>query len=399
MPQDLSPEDQLCLLLARGCFSSGVEKRACGLLDAGLRWDVLLDRAITHGLVPLVYHRLHALDFYGVPQSVRRRLTDTFGINAIRNQLLSEELVRVLMELAAAGVSVIPLKGVALAESLYGDLALRTCADLDILIHPTDLAESLRLLRSLGYEDYLGNSSFVRTVARYGKDCALMRSSGRTTYPLQIHSGLIWGGPVERRLLAEIWSAAASRPFHAAPAYTLSPEWEFLYLAVHAARHGLFSYKWLVDLDWLSVRGALDWEGVQEKARRLGWERAVQSSLAACSALLETPIPLPLARTPPRAQAGICSASPGPLQIPQETFFAMRLLPTLALKLQFLTLRIFVPTPPDRELLRLPSSLFYLYYFLRPLRLTVTVAGWLIQAGVEKLRRLRRSNPARVPQA
>ncbi len=386
---DFTPEDQLCLLLARGRFSPEVAKRAVEQLEAGPRWNVLLERARTHGLVPLLYHRLHKLDFHGVPAPVRRELTDTFGINAIRNQLLAQELVQVLAQLGTAGVPVIPLKGIALAESLYGDPALRTCADLDILVHPKDVAESLRLLRSSVYEARCGEPFFVHLLARYGKDCLLMREDARTVYPLQVHCGLIWGGPAERSLLAEIWADAAPRPFHEAPAYALSPEWEFLYLAVHAARHGLFPFKWLVDLDWIMVRGALDWKKVQAMAKRLGWEKAVQSCLAACGALLETPVPKPFADTQPSAAARTHASGPGPLQIPRETLFAMRLLPTFFGRLRFFAIRIFVPTPADGEVLRLPSPLFFLYYLLRPCRLTFAVAGWLMQAGMAKLRRKR----------
>ena len=67
MPDDLSREDQLCLLLARGNFSPEVAQQAADWLRAGPRWDVLLERARTHGLIPLVYHRLRALDFLDVP--------------------------------------------------------------------------------------------------------------------------------------------------------------------------------------------------------------------------------------------------------------------------------------------------------------------------------------------
>ena len=345
------------------------------------------ERARTYGLIPLLYHRLRALDFRSVPQPIRRELTDTFGINAIRNVLLAQELARVLTQLGTAGVPVIPLKGIALAESLYGDPALRTCADLDILVHPKYVVESLHLLQSSGYKARCGEPALLRLLARYGKDCVLMREDTRSVYALQVHCGLIWGGPAERRLLAELWSDAAPRPFHAAPAYALSPEWEFLYLAVHAARHGLIPFKWLVDLDWLSVREALDWKKVQEKARRLGWEGTVQSCLAACATLLETQVPDPFAGTLPPAPARIRRSGPGPLQIPRETVFSLRLLPTLSQRLQFLAIRLFVPTPADCEFLRLPSSLFFLYYFLRPWRVTVTMAGWFIHAGVAGLRR------------
>jgi hypothetical protein len=393
MPLDFAPEDQLCLLLARGRFTPEVAKRAVDRLEIGLRWDVLLERARTHGLIPLLYHRLRALDFCGVPLAVRRELTDTFGVNAIRNDLLTREMVRVLAKLGAAGVPVIPLKGTALAESLYGDAALRTCADLDILVHPKHIAASLRILASVGYEGRFGDPAFVHLLERYGKDCALMRHDARLAYPLQVHCGLIWGGPAERLLLTEIWSEASPRPFHDAPAYAMSPEWEFLYLVVHAARHGLFPFKWLVDLDWLLLQSPLDWQNVQEKTRRLGWERVVQSCLAACAGLLETPIPAPFARdaTPPRATFHM--TGPGPLETPRETIFAMRLLPGFSPKLRFLAFRLFVPTPADGEFLRLPSSLFFLYYSLRPCRLTGAVAGWLIQAGAARFRRLFRRRP------
>ncbi len=396
MPRDLTPEDQLCLLLARGRFSPEVAKSSVERLQSGLHWDVLLERARTHGLIPLLYHRLGALDFCGVPAPVRRELTDTFGVNAIRNILLSQELVRVLTRLGGAGVPVIPLKGVTLAESLYGDPALRTCADLDILVPPKHFAESLHLLQASGYESGFGKPHFAGLLARYGKDCVLMREGARSVYPLQVHCGLIWGGPAERRLLTEMWADAAPRPFHAAPAYAMSHEWEFLYLAVHAARHGLFPFKWLVDLDWLSVRWPLDWKNVQEKARRLGWESAVRSCFAACAALLETPVPEPLARAAPRTATRLRYSAPGPLQIPRETLFAIRLLPTLYQRVQFLAIRLFVPTPADGECFRLPSALFFFYYLLRPWRLMGAVAGWFVQAGVARFRRLRASKRSNV---
>ena len=143
MPRDLTPEDRLCLLLARGNFSADVEKCAKDRLEAGPQWGTVLGRAQTHGLLPLVYHRLRALNFPSVPQSVQRQLRDFFGVNALRNELLAQELVRVLTRLDAANLPAIPLKGLALAESLYGDPALRSSADLDILIPPERFPECL----------------------------------------------------------------------------------------------------------------------------------------------------------------------------------------------------------------------------------------------------------------
>ena len=67
---------------------------------------------------------------------MRAELASTFWTHSLHNASLAEELVQLLRLLGGAGVPVIPLKGVALAESLYGDPALRACADTDVLCRP-----------------------------------------------------------------------------------------------------------------------------------------------------------------------------------------------------------------------------------------------------------------------
>ena len=384
MPEGVTPEDRLCLLLARGRFTSEVAQTATAQLRADPHWDLLFECAIRHGLIPLVYHRLRALEFPGVPPLVRTRFTDTFGVNAIRNDLLSQELARLLAVLSTAGVPLIPLKGMTLAESLYGDWALRVSADLDLLIPSEHLEECIPLLESCGYKAHSSNPSLIRLIARYGKDFALMREAPRQNYSVQLHNGQIWGGQLENQVNTSVWSEATPCHFRGIPAFAMSPEWEFLYLAVHAARHGLFPFKWLVDLDWIIARGALDWNVVREKATRFRWMEPVQSSLAACAALLETPVPEVFLPLPP---VEIRNRDSGPLEIPRQTLFAFRLLPTFGQRLRFLAIRLFVPTAADCNFLQLPASLFWLYYFLRPFRLTIAAIGWLIQAGIGWVRR------------
>jgi len=391
-PQELSPEDQLCLLLARGRFSPEVAKRTVHRLEAGPNWDAVLPRMQTHGLIPLIYHRLESLGFVGVPPQVQKQLKATFRNNAMRNVLMAEELASVLGKLSAAQVPAIPIKGVALAESLYGDAALRTGTDIDVLVHPKNVTESLNVIHSCGYAARCGSPPFLYRLVRHGKDFELRRNGPKMVFALELHFGLVWGGGVERRLVADIWSDALPRPFHGVPAFALSPEWEFLHLAEHAARHGLFSFKWLVDLDWLVERGAVDWQSAREKAERIGWLKVVQSSLAACEALFETPVPAPfaLAAAGPVPKIRVLQTNPGPLEFPREALFNLLLLPTLWQRIQFAANRIFLPTTVDCEFLRLPSPLFFIYYILRPLRLAGTLAKWSIQAGVARVRWLLR---------
>jgi hypothetical protein len=389
MRGDMAPEDELCLLLARAQLSPEAKERALSLLAGPFEWPRLFERARKHEIFPLLYAGLRTLDFSGVPDAVRSEWTKTFRLNAIRNELLAVELTRILGLLGDAEIPVMPVKGIALAESLYGDPALRVCADIDILVPAKRFGEAFQILLSSGYEAGFSQPRLVGLLARYGKDCLLTRQDNVCSYPLQLHCGLIWGGPTERSLAAELWSDAPRMAFRGVPAFALSADWEFLYLTLHAARHGLLPLKWLVDIDRFCSRCTLKWEKVKDRAKLLGWERAVQSSLSACATLLNTRVPTLFSETAVPASVKLDSSTLSALQIPRETLFGIRLLNSPWQKLRFLAVRLFIPTPADCQSVPLPSWFFFLYYALRPLRLACLVAWWSVQAGLRAVGKMK----------
>jgi hypothetical protein len=384
----MPPEDELCLLLARAQLSPEARERTLSLLAGPLEWPRVFESARRYEVFPLLYAGLRTLGFPGVPDPVRSGWTTIFGFNAIRNEILIRELARILGLLGDVGIPVIPLKGIALGESLYGDPALRVCSDIDVLVPTKNVAAAFHLLLPSGYEAEFTQPRLLDLVVRYGKHCILTRQDRMRSYHLELHSGLLWGGQLERELLEEIWSDAGRKSFYGVPAFALSAEWEFLYLAVHAAQHGWISLKWYVDLDRLCCRGMIDWKKVSEKARWLGWQAAVRSSLAACARLFDTPLDPAFASTPPPRRSRV--PRPSELQVPSENLFLLRLLKTPARKLRYLAIRLLVPTPAECKLLPLPASLFFLYYALRPLRVACNTARWFIQAGLKNLWRILR---------
>jgi len=378
MRAGLRPEDELCLLLCRGHLSAEEQLRARELLAEVQNWSSFLKSAYTYEVLPPLFVNLHELGMPGVPDSVLAELKSAYFRNALRNTLMSEELARVLHLLGGAGVPVIPLKGVSLAESLYGDAALRICVDIDLLT-PTEYIEQVfKLLISSGYRPDYTDPRLVRLAARYGKEIILTRQDAAGTGILELHCGMFWGGPLERELLAKVWDSASPRDFHGAPAFALTPEWEFLYLAVHAARHGGPSVKWLLDLERFCRRRNVDWQKVHQKAVALGWEPAVQSSLAACVALFGTPVDV--VWNLPSSAVLVHLSNPVAQVSVSEIRFSLRLLKTPARRLKYLAIHLFIPTDADPKVVPLPSWLFFLYYVLRPVRVAFKTAGWLIRA-------------------
>jgi len=374
-----SAEGELCLLLSRGRISPECELRARELLAMSLEWDQILERVKAYQTLPLFYHNLQRLGLPGVPDSTCWELARVVTTHQLRCEILAQELIRLLRLLSRAGIPTIPLKGVTLALELYGDPALRVCSDIDLLVPPDSAARVIDLIVASGYHPI--QPFFRGLLLRYGKDCMLVPDGNRPC-PVELHWALVWGGPLEKELVQELWSEAQPKAFFGIPAYALSPAWEFLYLAVHAIRHGWTALKWFVDLEELYSRSALNWENVKDKAKRLGWEGVVESSLGACSALLGTPKQPDLQSRVPHLPPEF---SDSPLQTCGEILFSSLLLKKPSQRFYFLGIRLFVPTPADGRFIHLPCFLSFMYYPLRVVRILVLVAGWFLRFGLQKL--------------
>jgi hypothetical protein len=380
----LAPEDRLVLLLARGKIPPPVQERALALLATPLRWDVILERATAQEVYPLLYRNLRTLGFPGVPEEAHARLRDLSKIDAFRNTLLTEELVRVLTLLAEAGVSTIPVKGVALAESLYGDLTLRSCVDTDILVPRRMVARALHLLLDIGYRSEFTERFFAELFLRHDIEYALVREERELSYMLELHWGVLWGGRLDKGATEDLWAEACSTAVFGVPAYVLSPEWQILFLAAHAARHQWQGLKWLVDIHELCSSGRIEWENVWEKTKRLGWEEVLRLTLHSCHRLFDTPAgeDVSSGEFPPWIK--LFPHDPSRKSWP-GIMVNLHLLRHPSDRLRYIMRHLLVPTLAERRLLRLPSPLGFLYYPLRPLRLAFKWAWRLAVAGFRKL--------------
>ena len=308
----MTPEDQLCLLLARGHLTPDLRPRILEFLASALQWPLVLERAYTHQVYPLVYRNLRELGFPSVPDAVQAELKGAFVANAFRNQLLAEELARLLGLLGKAGIPVIPLKGVTLAQSLYGDAALRICFDIDILVPPNTVPEALDLIRASGYRDDFREPFFRDLVMRYGRHYDVVREDRVFSYLLELHWNLVHNSSRNDEAIKDVWAEARPKTFFGAPAFCLSPEWEFLYLSIHAADHAWRNLKWLTDIHQVASSASVDWQMVMKKAEHLELDLVVRQTLTACSLLLGTPMPEGYSPTALPAKVRLFPAAPFP---------------------------------------------------------------------------------------
>jgi putative nucleotidyltransferase-like protein len=368
------PETRLLLLLARGSMSAEARDEARIILGREIGWSRILRQATANDLVPLVTRNLQQLGFPGVPTQVRTELETSYRRNAIRNVLMRGELIRLLKALGQVGVRAVPLKGLALAESLYGDMNLRTCSDLDVLVPRRAVGQVFEILRAEGYDqadrcriDHPDIEFLVRSSMEYG----FAPRPPAFRFLLEIHWDIAWRWRGDAAMIDDLWAEARGEPFRGIEAWALSPEWELIYLAVHAARHRWQGLKWLVDIHEVCMRAKFDWDTVTDKAHRFGLDRALEISLSACRVLFGTPLP------PAYAERPVPSWLPlFPVLAPQigewrETLLVRRLFRRPQDRLRYLARIALRPTLGELGFVRLPLGLRALYYPLRLGRLAI----------------------------
>ncbi len=376
------PEDELLLLLVHGRHSPDRDARLGALLDASPDWTALLRRADVHGVVPLVAHHLHRLGSPEVPPAVTAEFQRLAFLHCRRNLLQARELRQVLQQLMTAGVPVIPLKGIALASALYGHCTLRVSGDIDILVRRAQVPHAVGVLEGIGYR---AEGPWQRwAAAPYHVEIPLTpRGTGRR-YPLDLHWGLLGGDPRYQSAAEECWAAARPTTLVGVEAWAMSPEWELLFLALHAARSQWQGLKWLVDIQEICWTWTLDWQSVWAIAHRWGWEKILELTIAACRCLWELPHPNAVGSIP---WPSWLPRFPDPPRQRRSSGFRVMclLLPRWRLRIGYVLRLIGTSSPNDYRWLPLPAALSPLYFFLRPVRWVVMGGKWCLRAALQRL--------------
>lgn len=370
-----SPELELLLTCARRTMSAECAQRARELVDQPLDWSRFLDLAQAHGLLPLLYWhgtRGIGLDF---PPEVAQRLEERFRANVARSLLMVQALFKIVDLLGSCGIPAVPFKGPALAESLYGDVALRECVDLDILLRVRDVPQAIRTLVSAGYD-----APAKLTPAQQNALVATQYECGFLS-PAGILVELQWRIVPRYFSLAlpeeQYWSRMQSLTICGREMKSLSGEDLLLLLSFHGGKHGWEKLIWVADVgELVASRPHLDWAYVLDHARRTGGLRMVLLGLVLANRLLGTAMPSALdpALARERAVARIADSVYGNLvsgECPgyaKSQLYLLRVRERWRDRLRYVVRFTFTATPMEWEMIGFPPRLFFLYRFLRVLR-------------------------------
>lgn len=352
------------------------------LLGFQVRWDSLLSLAEHHGVQPILARCLMSFEDEVPPQALIT-LKHRYQANLHKALLLSGEFVRVADSLSQAGIDFIPYKGLALAETVYGDIALRQAGDIDLLIHATDLKRVQEAMGKIGYVPHVTFSEDEEAAyIKSGYECAFEGAAGRNLLEVQ------W--KIEPHFYAvdvdleELFCRAQTVRVMGWDTKSLSPEDLFVVLGLHAAKHVWGRLIWLCDLERVSRR-PLNWKRIAEHAQRLGVVRIIHVTLLLAEKLLGSPYPALAAENLPADSAAETLAEEIETYISNdktydvESFAYFRLMLRLRERrvdrIRFVSRFVFTPGPSEWAVMRLPKLLFPLYRVVRITRLAGRIAS------------------------
>ncbi len=272
-------------------------------------WHAFLSLAEIQRVRPLLWHRLKTKHLtHLAPEASMAALERAYRETTLRNLRFYGELHRLTAAMDEENIPLIVLKGMALAEAVYGNIGHREMNDIDLLAHPQHLSRITEQLSTFGYKPQkpFSNDAF-RQILHH-----LPRMMKADKAGFEIHWNLTCPGEFYTIDPVELWQRAALLKLkNGGHLLTLCPEDMLLHICFHTSYHHQFAFglRPFCDIAEILVRFGRDisWTSVLDRAERWKWRRGVYLALRLAKDLVNADIPDEIIKSmrPPDFDEGI----------------------------------------------------------------------------------------------
>ncbi|WP_413307768.1 nucleotidyltransferase family protein [Bacillus sp. 1P10SD] len=338
-------------------------------------WNEFYNQALHHRVFPLLYPILISKYKKNIPEKLLDKIGSRYRSNVLQMLHLTSQMEKLAKLFAENNVPLIFLKGPVLAKELYQDISLRTCADLDALIHIQDVERIDIILQEQGFK----KNDYIQTVLNDWKwrHHHVTYFHPKKNLKFEVHWRLHPGPGIEPRF-KELWQRKRVCYFSKSPVYYLGREDLFLFLVSHGARHGWSRIRWLVDIHY-SLFQSEEMENLPILSKQHNNSHLVSQALILSNQLFGTEISkvyskkFNMEKSSKLAQQAIfylermvnLHTDPVPKDIFQYHSRHLYSLMSFQQKILYI-LSTLHPYPEDAQTLPLPKNLHFLYFILRP---------------------------------
>ena len=259
----------------------------CSLM-ANLDWDLVLELAEGHRVLGILAARLKETGFAEVPPEAREKLQSRMRAQHLFSLSMTAELFRILEQFRKEGIESLLVKGPLVSVLAYGDPAIRSYVDLDLLVRHEAILPASRVMTALGFEADVPEAA-IRAEKIPGE--YLFARPG-TRQMIELHTERTFRYYPRPMRVDDLFARQRHVLLDGKPIPTLSLEDEFVLNCIHGAKHFWERLMWSADVAAIVVRHPeLDWMRAREAAADVGAERMLRVALLLSERLLGVPVP------------------------------------------------------------------------------------------------------------
>ena len=369
---------ELLLHCARTRISDNEINQIKTLTKKIFNWEYLLLIAGKNRTIPLVYSNLNKICPGDIPKD-HLRLLSNYSHNVTKNNLLLiSELLRILDLFNSHKIPVISFKGPLMIQSLYKNPSLRESRDLDFLVHKKDIKEIHKLLISHNYRMQFNlKSQFERALLEYHDELAYEHENGLW---IDIHTNIapkyFFNNASFNKAL---WENLETLQFAGQSIKSISKEFLLLVLCIHGSKHFWNELRFIVDVSELINKNNLNWEKITNYTKLYDIKNIVQLGLFLAHDLLKAPLNenileevrknTIIKKLACKVYQGLFNSTPYKSKFIEEAYFHLNVMGNPVNKVCYV-LHLLAPSFSDWKMILLPKWLSFLYYFIRPIRLS-----------------------------
>ena len=279
-------EDELLICCARVEHSPETSERLKQLLEQPIDWQLVLNRSWWHRIRPLMHRHLQSQPPGVVPAAV----LEAFAKQARELEERNERLMRMLRHVTGlfeqSSLPMLVFKGPTLAADAYGDLNLRECGDLDMLIREQDFPRVKEMLCADGFDCIWDQVDSERKRQLFA--CEFQRDG----VELDVHWALAPKWHNYEVDFDRLWQSGDPLEEEGRFVKKLRPEDSLEVLCMHGSRHWWDRLRWICDIAELVNRGGItDWTRLESQSAEARWHRSVWLGLWLANDLLDANLP------------------------------------------------------------------------------------------------------------
>jgi Uncharacterised nucleotidyltransferase len=206
---------------------------------------------------------------------------------------LTAELFRILQDFSAAHIDTVLVKGPVISLLAYGDPAVRSYVDLDLLLRHRDIQTAAQHMLAMGFAPEVPES-----VMRAGKIPGeyLFQRPG-TQCVVELHTERTFRYYPKPMRIEDLLSRSRTVTLDGREVPALSLEDELVLGCIHGAKHFWERLIWISDIAALVARHPdLDWKKAKHAAAEVGAARILRVGIQLACSLLQVDVPSGIAK-------------------------------------------------------------------------------------------------------